>query len=128
MPAAAPMVVEPTASTTKTPNYHRRLQTTSHRFVTPITPHHMTRRSAGPLNLSQDMLDEKVQQANHVFSFPPLPSSTPVISQPTKNKHMIIMPEMANAVICPDTGKSLKHGELITLLPYEIRWMRSTAN
>jgi hypothetical protein len=41
---------------------------------------------------------------------------------------MIIMPVMANAVICPDTDKSLKHGDLITLLRYKIRWMRATAN
>jgi hypothetical protein len=35
---------------------------------------------------------------------------------------------MANAVICPETGKSLKHQELITKLRYKIKWMRSTAN
>jgi hypothetical protein len=35
---------------------------------------------------------------------------------------------MANAVICPATGKSLKHQELITKLRYKIKWMRSTAN
>jgi hypothetical protein len=35
---------------------------------------------------------------------------------------------MANAVICPKTGKSLKHQELITKLRYKIKWMRSTAN
>jgi hypothetical protein len=57
-----------------------------------------------------------------------VPSNTPVIVQPTKNKQMIIMPEMANAVICPYTGKSLKHSELITLLRYKIRWMRSMVN
>jgi hypothetical protein len=34
---------------------------------------------------------------------------------------------MANAVICPETGKSLKHQELITKLRYNIKWMRSTA-
>jgi hypothetical protein len=51
------------------------------------------------------MLDETVQQANHVFSFLLVPSDTPAIVQPTKNKQMIIMPEMANALICPDTGK-----------------------
>jgi hypothetical protein len=40
------------------------------------------------------------------------------------------MPEMANAVIYPDTGKSLKHNELITKLKlkYRIKCMRSTAN
>jgi hypothetical protein len=35
---------------------------------------------------------------------------------------------MVNAVICPETGKSLKHKELITKLRYKIKWMRSTAN
>jgi hypothetical protein len=35
---------------------------------------------------------------------------------------------MANAIICPDTGKSLKHQELITKLRYEIKWMRPTSN
>jgi hypothetical protein len=36
---------------------------------------------------------------------------------------------MTNADICPATGKSLKHQELITLLRNKnIRWMRSTAN
>jgi hypothetical protein len=42
--------------------------------------------------------------------------------------NIIIMPEMANAVICPDTGKSLKQNELIAKLRYRIKWMRSTAN
>jgi hypothetical protein len=74
------------------------------------------------------MLDETIQQANHVFSLPIMPSNTPISAQPTKNKQIIIMPEMSNAVISPDTGKSLKHSELITLLRYKIRWMRSTAN
>jgi hypothetical protein len=31
-------------------------------------------------------------------------------------------------VICPETGKSLRHQELITKLKYKIKWMRSTAN
>jgi hypothetical protein len=35
---------------------------------------------------------------------------------------------MANAVTCPETGKSLKHQELITKLKYKLKWMRSTAN
>jgi hypothetical protein len=88
----------------------------------------MTRRSEEPLNLSQDMLYETIQQANHVFSLPIMPSNTPLIAQPTQNNQIVIMPEMANAVICPDTGKSLKYSELITLLGYKIRWMRSTEN
>jgi hypothetical protein len=44
------------------------------------------------------------------------------------NEHIIIMPEMENAVICPETGKSLKHHELIAKLRYKIKWMQSTAN
>jgi hypothetical protein len=44
------------------------------------------------------------------------------------NEQIIIMPDMANAAICPETGKSLKHQELITKLGYKIKWMRSTAN
>jgi hypothetical protein len=35
---------------------------------------------------------------------------------------------MANAVVCPETGKSLKHQELITTPKYKNNWMRSTAN
>jgi hypothetical protein len=38
------------------------------------------------------------------------------------------LPEIANALICPETGKSLKHQELKTKLRYKIKWMRSTAN
>jgi hypothetical protein len=113
------MVVVPTSS---------KQMTAPRRFVTPATKHHMTRRSAGSINLSWYMLEDPVQQANHVLSLPMGPSDTPVILQPTKSENIIIMPEMANAVILPDTGKSLEHSELITLLRYKIRWMRSTAN
>jgi hypothetical protein len=35
---------------------------------------------------------------------------------------------MVNAVICPETGKSLKHQELITKLRHKIKWRRYTAN
>jgi hypothetical protein len=35
---------------------------------------------------------------------------------------------MVNAVIFPETGKSLKHQELITNLRHKIKWMISTAN
>jgi hypothetical protein len=38
------------------------------------------------------------------------------------------MPEMHYAVICPYTGKSLKHQELVRLLRYKIIWIRSTSN
>jgi hypothetical protein len=84
----------------------------------------MVRRSAGQHNSSQDMLDKTVQQENHLFYLPIGPSVTPVVLKTTKNEQDIIMPEMANAVICPDTGKSLKHSELITSLRYKIIWMR----
>jgi hypothetical protein len=94
------------------------------------------------------MLAETVQQAIHVLSLP----TGQKIRSPTmnaKNTPIIILPEMANAVICPETGKSLKHQEiitmihavicpetgkslkhqeLITMLWYKIKWMRSTAN
>jgi hypothetical protein len=55
-------------------------------------------------------------------------TNAPSILQQTKHEHIIIMPEMANAVICPDTGKSLKHSELITLVDCKIQWMKSRAN
>jgi hypothetical protein len=46
----------------------------------------------------------------------------------TRSTPTIIMPEMANAVICPDTGKSLNHQEIITMLRYKFKLMRSTGN
>jgi hypothetical protein len=83
----------------------------------------MVRRSAGQkYNLSQDMMAETINQANQCFSLPttPGPKNTERVNG---NKQVIIMPEMANAVICPETGKSLKHQELITKLRYKIKWM-----
>jgi hypothetical protein len=68
-PALALRVVVPTASNQMKPNSHSRLKTTPHMCVTPITPHHMTRRSTGPLNLSHAMLYETVQQENRVFIY-----------------------------------------------------------
>jgi hypothetical protein len=96
--------------------------------VTPQTPHAMVRRSATQqYNLSQDLMAEARNQENHCFSISPhTQKQKPKIS--IANDKVIIMPEMANAVICPDTGKSLKHNELITKLKYRIKWMRSTAN
>jgi hypothetical protein len=73
------------------------------------------------------MISETVHQANHCFSFPKNPSAK-TQKRVINNEQIIIMPEMANAVICPETGKSLKHQELITKLRYKIKWMRSTAN
>jgi hypothetical protein len=88
----------------------------------------MNRRSAGPLKLSHDMLEETVQEENHILLLPIVSSNTPAILQPTENEQIIIMPEMTNEVIFPDTVKLLKHSELITLLRYKIFWMRSTKN
>jgi hypothetical protein len=87
----------------------------------------MVRISAVQQNWSNEMLSETVQQAFHVFSLPTGPTIK-TAKRAIKNSPIVIMPEMANAVICPDTCKSLKHPELVTLLRYKIRWMRSTAN
>jgi hypothetical protein len=73
------------------------------------------------------MIAETVHQANHCFSFPTIPMAK-TNEKVIKNEQVIIMPEMANAVICPETGKSLKHHELITQLRYKIKCMRSTSN
>jgi hypothetical protein len=73
------------------------------------------------------MIAETMNQANHCLSIPttPGPKNTEKVNG---NNQVIIMPEMANAVICPETGKSLKHQEFITKLRYKIKWMRSTAS
>jgi hypothetical protein len=108
-----------------TPNSHRRQQTPRRRVVTPQTPHGMVRRSARQQNLSQDMMAETMAQVNHCFSISPnIKSNHPS----TPETEIVIFPEMVNAVICTETGKSLKHQELITKLLYKIKWMRSTAN
>jgi hypothetical protein len=73
------------------------------------------------------MIAETINQANHCFYFPTTPGNK-TQKKVINNEHIIIMPEMANAVICPEKGKSLKHQELITKLRYKIKWMQSTAN
>jgi hypothetical protein len=87
----------------------------------------MVRRSAiHQYNLSQDVMAEAISQANHCLSI-----STHSENQTSKtsisSKQVIILPEMENAPICPETGKSLKHQELITKLRYKKR-IRSTTN
>jgi hypothetical protein len=96
-----------------TPNLHRRQQTPLRRLVTPQTPHVMVRRSARQHNLSQDMMAETVTQANHCFS---ISAQTKYTHQSSTSTDMLNLPEMANAVIYPETGKFLKHQELITKL------------
>jgi hypothetical protein len=121
-------VPQQTTSPHLTLDSYRRKHTPHRRAVTPPTPHVMVRRSASQkYNLSQDMIAETINQANHCFSFPTTPGNK-TTEKVNRNKQVTIMPEMANAVICPETGKSLKHQELITKLRYKIKWMRSTAN
>jgi hypothetical protein len=121
-------VAQRTTSSPLTPNSHCIPHTPHRRAVTPPTPHVMVRRSASQkYNLSQDMIAETINQANHCLSFPTNPS-TKTQNKGISNDQIIIMSEMVNAVICPETGKSLKHQELITKLRYKIKWMRSTAN
>jgi hypothetical protein len=112
---------QPNTSSHSTPNSHRRQKTPARRAVTSHTPHGMVRRSAGQQHiLSQDMIDETISQSNHCFSISTNqdPKNSTIISG---NSKVIILPEMANAVICPETGKSLKHQELITKLRYKIK-------
>jgi hypothetical protein len=85
----------------------------------------MVRRSARQQNLSQDTMAETLAQSNRCFSISANNKSNHPSTQKTE---IVILPEMVNAVICPETGKSLKHQELITKLRYKIKWMRSTAN
>jgi hypothetical protein len=114
-------VAHQTTSSLLTPNSHRRPHTPHRRAVTPPTPPVMVRRTASQkYNLSQDIIAEIINQANHCFSFPRTPS-TKTQKKVINNEQIIIMPEMANAVICPETGKSLKHQELITKLRYKIK-------
>jgi hypothetical protein len=73
------------------------------------------------------MIPETINQANHCFSI----STNPEPKNSTKlngNNQIIILPKKANALICPETGESLTHQELITKLRYKIKWMRSKAN
>jgi hypothetical protein len=106
------------------PNSHRRQPTPRRRIITPQS-HGMVRRSARQQNLSQDMTAETLAQANHCFS---ISANTKCCHSSIPKTHIVLLPEMTNAIICPETGKSLKHQELITKVKYKIKWMRSTAN
>jgi hypothetical protein len=108
-----------------TANSHRRQHTPLRRIFTPQTPHVMVRRSARQQNMSQDMMAETINQGNHCFS---ISAQTKYTHQSGTSTDMLNLPEMANAVICPETGKYLKHQELITKLTYIIKCMRSTRN
>jgi hypothetical protein len=106
------------------PNSHRRQQTPHRRVVTSLS-HGMVRRSAIQHNLSQDMMAETPAQANHCFS---LAANSTCCRSCDTTSPIAFSPEMDNAVICAETGKSLKHQELITKPKYKNNWMRSTAN
>jgi hypothetical protein len=59
-----------------TQNSHRRKHTSHRRAVTPPTPHAMVRQSASQqYNLSQDMIAETNNQANHCFFFSTSPTN-----------------------------------------------------
>jgi hypothetical protein len=107
-----------------TPSSHRRQQTPHRRVITPIS-HGMARRIARQQNLSQDMMAETLAQANHCFS---LATQSTCCRSYNPTSPLALSPEMVNAVICPESGKSLKHQELITKLKYKHNWMRSTVN
>jgi hypothetical protein len=71
------------------------------------------------------MMTENLAQANHCFST----SANTRINHPTTQKtESVTLPELVNAVICSETGKSLKHQELITKLKYKIQLMISMAD
>jgi hypothetical protein len=113
---------------TQLPNSNRRKRTPTRRAVTPPTPHVMVQRGAGQNHsLSQDMIAETISQENHWLSISTnqKPKNSTTLNF---NDQVIILPEMANALVCPETGKPLKHQELITKLRYKIKCMRSTAN
>jgi hypothetical protein len=61
----------------------------------------MVRRSARQQSLSQDMMAETLAQENHCFSILPNTKSNHPSTPKTK---IAIFPEMANAVVCPETG------------------------
>jgi hypothetical protein len=71
------------------------------------------------------MMAETLSQANHCFS---ISAKIKYTHPPNENTDIIISLEMANAVICPETSKSLKHQELIIILRNKTKWMKSTAN
>jgi hypothetical protein len=100
--AAQQRPTQQTTSSNLTPNSHRRQHTPHRRAVTPPTPHVMVRRSAGQkYNFSQYMIAETINQANHCFSISTNtgPKNTVKVNG---NTQVILLPEMANAVICPE--------------------------
>jgi hypothetical protein len=120
--------LQPNTSLKSAPNSRRKQKTPARIIVTPQAPHVMVRRSVRQQhNLSQDMMAETINQAIHCFAISAQPKNQ-YSKKPSDDNKVILLPEMANAVMCPETGKSLKHQELITKLRYKIKCMRSTAS
>jgi hypothetical protein len=90
--ATPPRVVQPIVTHIATPN------STPCRAVTPSTTHHMIMISSTQFFLSNGMLAETVQKANHIFSLPTGPSVRTAKST-TQTEQLIIIPKMVNAVI-----------------------------
>jgi hypothetical protein len=60
---------DPEQMSQSSPNSHLRQKTPVRRIVTPQTPHVMVRRSARQQSVSQDMMAETINQANHCFFY-----------------------------------------------------------
>jgi hypothetical protein len=90
--AAQQRLTQQATSSHLTPNSHRRQHSPHRKAVTPPTPHVMVRRSTNQkYNLSQDMIAETINQANHCFSIAttPGPKNTEKVNG---NNQVIIMP------------------------------------
>jgi hypothetical protein len=83
--------LQPISSSQSTPNSHRRQNTPARLIVTPHTPHGMVRRSARHQNMSQYMMAETIDQANHCFAISAQPK-TQYKKKPSDNTEVIILP------------------------------------
>jgi hypothetical protein len=64
------------------------------------------------------MIAKTISQENHCFSISTNREAI-ISTKLSANNQITVLPGMANAVVCPETGKSLKHHELITKLRYK---------
>jgi hypothetical protein len=81
--------LQPISSSQSTPNSHRRQKTPVRQIVTPQTSHVRVRRSARQQNLSQDMMAETINQANHCFA---ISAQTQYTKKPGDNTEVILLP------------------------------------
>jgi hypothetical protein len=117
-------VAQQTTLSHLTPNSQRRPHTPHRRAATPPTRETKS-QSEIQFITGHDRRNNTSIQSLFLFSNDSRQQKSKKI---INNEQIIIMPDMANAVICPETGKLLKHQELITKLRYTIKWMRSAAN